>query len=249
MKSIDFQSALISAIVGSVITLFLAYVSGSSFSALPFPMIALLCGFVIMGIVEGILSKGVTILEPAIGAVLVGLVLFLVLPMMNVRGFESMNSAVLVIALVNGVILSALGGWVGEKLQGTLDDDIPDEHPIDWGWVLCGAALGTTITMLISSSLVVVLGYHLLNHFLSFFGGLFAAGFIIGLRSPGLAIKEAGVAGFLAVVLNVDIISVALGILPIETILAGIVLGVICTLVGSFVGEKVQEARATRVNT
>jgi hypothetical protein len=243
VKYIDFQGALISASVGSVITLFLAYISASSFSALPFPMIAMLTGFVITGIVEGILSKGVTILEPAIGAVLVGLVLFIVVPFMNVPGFHDLNSAVLVIALLNGVILSALGGWVGEKLQGTLDDDIPDESPIDWGWVLCGAALGATITMLISSSLVV--GNHVHNHAFAFFSGLFIAGFIIGLRSLGLVIKEAGVAGFIAAVLNIDIVSIAFGMLNIETILSGIVLGIFCTLLGSWVGEKVQEARSS----
>lgn len=207
-------------------------------------MIAMLSGFVVTGIVEGILSKGVTILEPAIGAVLVGLVLFIVVPFMNVPGFHDLNSAVLVIALLNGVILSALGGWVGEKLQGTLDDDIPDESPIDWGWVLCGAALGATITMLISSSLVVVVGNHIHNHAFAFFSGLFIAGFIIGLRSPGLVIKEAGVAGFIAAVLNLDIVSIAFGMLSIEIILSGIVLGIFCTLLGSWVGEKVQDARA-----
>jgi hypothetical protein len=239
MKYIDLQSAFISAFVGSVITLFLAYISGSSFSALPFPIIAILSGFVVTGIVEGILSKGVTILEPAIGAVLVGIVLFIVLPMMNIRGFRDLDSAVLVVMLINGVILSALGGWVGEKLQGTLDDD----SPIDWSWVMCGSALATTITMLCASSLVVVLGYHLTNHFLAFFLGLFIAGFIIGYRSPGVAVKEAGVAGFLAVVLNIDIVCVALGMLDITIILSGLVLGILMTLLGGWVGEKVQEAR------
>ena len=45
--------------------------------------------------------------------------------------------------------------------------------------------------MLCASSLVVVLGYHLTNHFLAFFLGLFIAGLIIGYRSPGIAVKEA----------------------------------------------------------
>ena len=206
-------------------------------------MIAILSGFVVTGIVEGLLSKGVTILEPAIGAVLVSVVLFIVLPMMNVRGFRDLDSAVLVVMLINGIILSALGGWVGEKLQGTLDDDIPDESPIDWGWVLCGAALATTITMLAASSLVVILGYHLTNHFLAFFLGLFIAGLIIGIRSPGVAIKEAGVAGFIAVVLNIDIVSIALGMLDITIVLSGIVLGMLTTFVGGWVGEKIQESR------
>jgi hypothetical protein len=248
MKYIDFYSALISAFVGSVITLFLAYVSASSFSALPFPVIAMLSGFVITGIVEGILSKGVTILEPAIGAVLVGIVLFIVLPMMNVAGFRDLNSAVLIVVVMNGVILSALGGWVGEKLQGTLDNDFPSESPIDWGWVLCGSALGTTITMLFASSLVVVLGYHLTNHVIAFFGGLFIAGFIIGLRSPGVAVNEAGVAGFVAVVVNIDIICVALGMLDVWMILGGVVLGILFTLFGGWVGEKLQNVRAARAS-
>jgi hypothetical protein len=243
MKYLDWQSAFISAFVGSVITLFLAYISASSFSALPFPLIAVLSGFVVTGIVEGILSKGVTILEPAIGAVLVGVVLFIVLPQMHLRGFQDLDSAVLIVVLINGVVLSALGGWVGEKLQGTLDDDIPEESSIDWGWVLCGAALGTTITMLFASSLVVILGYHLSNHFLAFFFGLFIAGLIIGLRSPGIAVKEAGVAGFLAVVLNIDIVCVALGMLDIMTILGGLFLGMIVSLAGGWAGEKIQEAR------
>ncbi|TAE23023.1 MAG: hypothetical protein EAZ92_15055 [Candidatus Kapaibacterium sp.] len=243
MKSIDFQSALISAFVGSVITLFLAYISASSFSALPFPIIAMLCGYVITGIVEGILSKGVTILEPAIGAVLVGIVLFIVVPLMSVPGFHDLDTIVLSVVLMNGVLLSALGGWVGEKLQGTLDDDIPDESPLDWSWVLCGAVLGTTITMLLSSSLVVILGYHLLNHALVFVFGLFVAGFVIGVRSPGVAVKESVVAGFLAVVLNVDIFCLSLGMLPLGGVVGGIVIGITATFAGSWVGEKVQEQR------
>ncbi len=243
MKSLDFQSALISAVVGSVITLFLAYVSASSFSALPFPIIAILCGYVITGIVEGILSKGVTILEPAIGAMLVGVVLFVIVPLMNAPGFRNLDSTVLSVVLMNGVLLSALGGWVGEKLQGTLDDDIPDESPLDWSWVLCGAVLGTTITMLLSSSLVVILGYHLVSHALAFVFGLFVAGFVIGIRSSGVAVKEAVVAGFLAVVLNVDIFCLSLGMLPLEGVVGGIIAGVAATFGGSWVGEKVQEQR------
>jgi hypothetical protein len=246
MKFIDFQSALISAFVGSVITLFLAYVSASSFSALPFPIIAMLTGFVITGIVEGILSKGVTILEPAVGAVLVGIVLFVIVPILPAEGFRDVNSAVLVVVVLNGIILSALGGWVGEKLEGTLDEGFSEESPIDWGWVMCGSALGTTITMLFASSLVTVLGYHLTNHIVAFFGGLFIAGFIIGLRSPGVAIKEAGVAGFIAVVVNVDIICVALGMLDVWMILSGVVLGILFTLLGSWLGERVQEAQEAK---
>jgi hypothetical protein len=246
MKFIDFQSALISAFVGSVITLFLAYVSASSFSALPFPIIAMLTGFVITGIVEGILSKGVTILEPAVGAVLVGIVLFVIVPILPAEGFRDVNSGVLVVVVLNGIILSALGGWVGEKLEGTLDNGFAEESPIDWGWVMCGSALGTTITMLFASSLVTVLGYHLTNHIVAFFGGLFIAGFIIGLRSPGVAIKEAGVAGFIAVVINMDIICVALGMIHVWMILSGVVLGILFTLLGSWVGERVQDAQAAK---
>ncbi|MCS6808805.1 MAG: hypothetical protein RML40_09025 [Bacteroidota bacterium] len=243
VQRIDVQSALISAFVGSVLTLFLAYISGSSFSALPFPIIAILSGFVVTGIVEGLLSRGVTILEPAIGAILVSIVLFIVLPLMNIRGFQDLNYTILTIMLINGIILSALGGWVGEKLQGTLDEDNSDSSPIDWGWVLCGAALATTITMLCASSLVVILGYHLSNHFIAFFLGLFVAGLIIGLRSPGIAITEAGMAGFIAVVINIDIVSLVLGMLDVVTVVGGIVLGILTTFFGGWVGETLQASR------
>jgi hypothetical protein len=88
------------------------------------------------------------------------------------------------------------------------------------------------------------LGYHLQYHFIAFFGGLFIAGLIIGLRSPGVAVKESGAAGFFAVVLNMDIVCVALGVLDFHIIFFGIILGILFTLFGGWVGEKMQTAQA-----
>lgn len=242
MQDFSFKSMLISSVVGSLITLLMAYASGSSFAALPFPIMAVLAGFLITGILEGLISRAVNIFEPAMSAVIVSVVLYFALPALQLKGLQEMTTTHLVVILMNGIVLSALGGWAGEKLHGTIAYGIREE-PVEWGWALCGIILGVTVTMFTSSTLVIILGFKLMEHFIAYLIGLFLAGFIIGYRSRGIIFEEAGIAGFTTVVINVDIVCVALGMLDLSIILSGLAVGIIATYFGGWLGERVHSSR------
>ncbi|MCU0427913.1 MAG: hypothetical protein MUF71_20060 [Candidatus Kapabacteria bacterium] len=243
MQDFSIKSVAISSVAGSLITLLMAYASGSSFAALPFPIMAVLAGFLITGILEGLVSKDVNLLEPTISAVVVSVVLYFALPAMQLRGFYDMTTTLLLVMLMNGIVLAALGGWAGEKLHGTIQYGV-NEEPVEWGWALCGIILGVTATMFTTSTLVIFLGFKLMEHFIAYVIGLFLAGFIIGLRSRGIIFEEAGIAGFTTVVINVDIVCIALGMLELPVIAGGLVIGIIATYLGGWIGERVHSSRS-----
>jgi hypothetical protein len=243
MQDFSFKSVAISSVAGSLITLLMAYASGSSFAALPFPVMAILAGFLITGILEGLISRDVNLLEPTVSAIVVSIALYFVLPMLNLKGFHDLTSTTLFVILLNGVLLSALGGWAGEKLHGTIEYGVHEE-PVEWGWALCGTILGVTATMFTSSTLVIFIGFMLMEHFVAYIIGLFLAGFIVGLRSRGIIFEEAGIAGFATVVINIDIVYLSLGALELPIILGGIAIGIVFTYIGGFIGEKVHSAQA-----
>lgn len=243
MQDFSIKSVLTSSVAGSLITLLMAYASGSSFAALPFPIMAILAGFLITGILEGLISRDVNLLEPTISAVVVSVVLYFALPALQLKGLLDMTPTLLVVILMNGIVLSALGGWAGEKLHGTIAYGVREE-PVEWGWALCGIILGVTATMFTSSTLVIVLGFKLMEHFAAYLIGLFLAGFIIGLRSRGVIFEEAGIAGFTTVVINVDIVCIALGMLDLPIIAGGLAVGIIATYFGGWMGERVHSSRA-----
>ena len=82
MQDFSLKSVAISSVAGSLITVLMAYASGTSFAALPFPIMAVLAGFLITGILEGLVSKDVNLLEPTISAFVVSIVLYFALPAM-----------------------------------------------------------------------------------------------------------------------------------------------------------------------
>ncbi len=237
------KSIAISSIAGSLLTLLMAYASGSSFAALPFPIMAVLAGFLITGILEGLVSRDVNLLEPTISAIVVSVVLYFALPALQLRGFQDMTTTLLVVILMNGIVLAALGAWAGEKLHGTIEYGVREE-PVEWGWALCGIILGVTATMFTSSTLVIFLGFKLMEHFVAYLIGLALTGFIIGLRSRGIIFEEAGIAGFTTVVINVDIVCIALGMLELPIILSGLAIGIVTTYLGGWIGERVHSSRS-----
>lgn len=246
-RSLQWGSVVISALIGIVLVLGLSYISGSKFATPPFPIMAILSGFIVTGIIAGIISKEKTILEPGIAAIIVSIVTAFVLPGFQLKGLVDMQSASLLLVLANGVLMTFMGAWAGEYIQG--EEDVKAEtSSIEWGWIICGGIIGVGVSMLLASSVVVLLGggFNLSYHLVAFIVGLLCTGTLVGWRSPGVTIREAALAGFLTVIIDLDAIMLTLGLENEELsmlLMYGAAIGIVVALVGGFIGEKIQSKK------
>ncbi|MBS1536246.1 MAG: hypothetical protein JST20_00695 [Bacteroidetes bacterium] len=243
-RSLQLGSVGISALIGTVLVLGLSYISGSKFATPPFPIMAILSGFIVTGIVAGIISKEKTILEPGIAAIIVSIISAFVLPSFQLKGLMDMNQSSFWLVLANGVIITFMGAWAGEYIQGE-EDTKAETSSIEWGWIICGGIIGVAVSMLLASSVVVLLGggFLLSYHLVAFIVGLFCTGMLVGWRSPGITIREAALAGFLTVIIDLDAIMLTLGLEndQLQSLLMfGAAIGVVVALIGGFIGEKIQ---------
>ena len=238
--SLDIKSVLGSLVIGLVAVFGLGWISGSAFVALPFPVLSVLSGYILTGMAAGLLSKGETIAEPGISSVLVSIALYFILPGLHLQGFADLTPELMLTMGMNGVLLSFAGAWAGEKFQGTQEGEASEEQVMEWGWVLAGTILGIMVTILMSTLFIVVFGLKTDPQFIGFVIGLLSTGFIIGFRSPGITIKEAALAGFFALVIDLDVLTIALVPPSFDGIMISLVLGTVLAMVGAWIGEKVQ---------
>ncbi len=243
-RTMQYGSLAISVLIGTALVLGLATISGKSFGAPPFPIMAILSGFIVTGIIAGIVSKEKTILEPGIAAIIVSIITAFVLPTLQLKGLVDMQPASLMLVLANGVIMTFMGAWAGEYIQGE-EDTKADTTSIEWGWIICGGIIGVAVSMLLASSVVVLIGggFKLSYHIVAFIIGLFCTGILVGWRSPGVTIREAALAGFLTVIIDLDAIMLTLGLENDELnslLMYGAAIGIVVTLIGGFIGEKIQ---------
>ncbi|MEW6061700.1 MAG: hypothetical protein AB1600_07130, partial [Bacteroidota bacterium] len=148
---------------------------------------------------------------------------------------------------VIGLILGLVGGWVGEQIQVTPEEAAKElaEHQkgkIQWGWVLAGTVIAFTF-----NAFFVVGGFALLKFsvggiLLALGASFLMAGLLVGYFSPGTTIKEAALAGGLSVVLNA-VFLYSFSLLQAEEymyVVEGLVGGFVLSLVGGWLGEKLQ---------
>ena len=237
--SLDLKSVAGSLVIGLIAVFGLGWVSGSTFAALPFPVLSLLSGFILSGMVAGLLSKDETIAEPVISSVIVSLALYYFLPGLNLQGFADIHPEHILLIGLNGIMLSFAGAWAGEMLQGTMESASEVKH-LEWGWVLAGTILGVMVSILVSTLLIIFLGFVFTPLMIAFVIGLFITGFLIGYRSAGVTIMEAALAGLFTLVINVDILTLALVPPGFDEIMIALILGGVLSMIGAWIGEKVQ---------
>ena len=243
-QSMHYGSLVISVLIGTALVIGLTTISGNAFGASPFPIMAMLSGFLATGILAGIISKDNTILEPGIAAIVVSIIAAIALPNLHLKGLADLQPASFWLVLANGVIMTFIGAWAGEQIQGDHSEKA-DTTTIEWGWIIGGAVVGVTLSMLLASSVVVLMGggFKLTYHLVAFVVGLLFVGFLVGWRSPGITIREAAFAGFLTVIIDLDAIMLTLGLENEELtglLMYGAVIGIIVSLIGGFIGEKIQ---------
>lgn len=251
---------------------------GQALQAAAIPLLGLVAGFLLTGIGYGYLSTGETVLEPALAAALVSIPAYFILRALRFEAFAPLVEAgaftyALVLTFLNGLVLTFLGAWVGELLQGTYTGSGESSKrgakggsALAWRWIGAGTVLGLAVSLCLANLTVWLFGAvgppigalelqagEPLNvgtmlvgaMLLVVFLGLGATGYVCAFCSPGETRHAAAIAGVITAVLLIDALAFALGGRPLVSyVRIGQVL--VVGLVGTFVGGALGERAQAR---
>jgi hypothetical protein len=240
------KALLVSILVGTIVVLLFSWASGSQFDTSLFPVLAMLSGFIITGFIIGIITKGITIIEPGLGSIIVASITYFVLPSLQIEGFKEISQDTdWIIILMNGVVLTFIGAWLGEMFQhGDLVKDDSKSLSFNWSWVFAGTVFGVSVSIIIAIIIDFIFGHNPFYFMIPFFVNLFFTGIMVGLKSPGVTIKEAGLSGFLTITILISIVRLTLVTeIEFEYIILGLILGYVVAMLGGFAGEKIQSRK------
>lgn len=251
-KGMEWKWIFFGVVIGTLLCIILHQMIAQTFHIPLIPTFMSLLGFVVMGIIIGYKSEGYTLKEPALG----GIVTIFLVGLGLSYGFNYDFTLIeKILAPIVGLILGLVGGWVGEQIQVTPEEAAKEleEEKIgvtQWGWVIAG-----TVVAFILSAFFVIGGFALLKFgelgiLLALGTSFLIAGLIVGYFSPGVTIKEAAYAGALSVVLNAGFL-LSFGLLllnELSYVAVGLVGGFILSLVGGWLGEKMQALFTVKPN-
>jgi hypothetical protein len=199
--SLQWKWVLIGTIIGVIFATFLFYIMSETFDTYYVPAFISLLSFVLMGILIGFHSPGYTIREPALGGLF-----SMIITMVIVRFFFDYNPPIgqTFSAPVLGFVLALVGGWVGEQLQGSKERIGSGAKIVglEWAWIITGTVIGFILNNISVFILVALLAMDITGVLIAICFGFVITGIIVGYKSPGVTIKEAGLAGLLGVILN-----------------------------------------------
>lgn len=242
---------------GVVFVVVFTWMTGNAFGAPTFPLLAMISGFILAGVTYGALSEGETVMEPALAAVLVAVAAYFIIASLGLRAFDPLVNDgaftyTMVVAFLNGLVLTFGGAWAGEMLQRTYVDDEPPA--LSWGWIMTGTILGFAVSLFLVTLVIWLFGlfgnpaaaidapYAWVMLFVVFLG-LQATGYVCAFRSPGDTSYESAIAGLITLILLIDVFVVALGgaeILSYGRMVLVLVIGLVASLVGGYIGERKQ---------
>jgi hypothetical protein len=241
---IHWKWVIISVIAGIIIVGVSYFVVAPKFQSGEIQALVMLVGFIVTGAIIGYFSPGVTVNESSLGGALVMLIMLWTIYFTRpaVQHFSVIMNLLL---LILGVGFSWVGGWAGEKLQG--DAESAGEANVKkflWKWVLVGVIIGFALNVMFVFILArIFLKYFYVVVFIGFIVSFAITGFIVGLKSPGVTLKEAGVAGLLAVIVDWLFLKFVVALpVPIRFILGALVMGFFISILGAWLGEKYQES-------
>ena len=225
-----------SIVVGTMLVSVIVPLTATLFSGPFIPTLIGSIGFVVTGIIIGYFSPGITIKEPAIaGAILVVIALLVLYVGFNfaLTWFESLS------AIGFGYLLSLLGAWIGEALQG---HGATRTYGLQWKWIAVGVAVGFVLNNFFVFLVAPLFNINLMAVIVSFLVSFVITGFVVGYKSPGVTIKEASIAGLLTVVLDWLIVEVGFDLaVPVTYLFITLIAGYLLTMIGAWLGEKLQE--------
>ncbi len=242
-SGLQWKWVIVGVVVGLAIVGVSYFVVAPTFHSAPIQVLVMLSGFIIMGAIVGYFSPGVTLKEPTIAS---GLVLVIMLGLLLIMGDDLVQGMQRnVMGLLLGIGMSWMGAWVGEKLQGSEGHEEYETKrmftDIVWKWMFVAVVLGFALNVLLVFVLAPIFKIRLDVAFAAFVASFVITGFVVGLKSPGVTLKEPALAGFLAVIL--DWLFLEYGIeLHVEGgyLAFGLILGFFLTLFGAWLGERYQ---------
>ena len=202
--------------------------------------LVMLVGYAVTGVIVGYFSPGVTIKEATIAGFLVLIIMVGLLYATKAEFVE--NQSINLLLLMLGVAISWVGGWVGEKLQGSMGDSA---HAVgfQWKWVITGVVLGFALNVLFVFLVAPAFRIDLNVILAAFIVSFVTTGFIVGYKSPGVTLKEPAVAGLFAVAVDWGFLEFGIKLpIPSKYLVAGLAIGFLFSLFGAWLGEKYQEA-------
>jgi hypothetical protein len=211
---------------------------------IPRPDVAILVGaltFLLTGVFLGFKSPGTTILEGLIAggilALLTGAILMIPLGM-------SIPLPMLVFGVIAAPMLTMAGAWVGEMLEGTVDES-RETSGIQWGWIGVGILLGFMLSNYSVFLTRAIFGFEAPGIALCYASSFVVAGVFVGFFSPGVTILEPALAGTGVVLLEAISLQFLMGVpFPPLAVLIGLVLAAMLAMVGGAIGEWIQDRRA-----
>lgn len=210
----------------------------STFHSMAIQVLVTTAGFVLIGAIVGYFSPGVTIRE----AMIAGLITMLVMGgiMIAIDAEIGHDKSMMGLLLIFSCVFSLVGGWIGEKLQGTLEEN---ESPsaFQYKWVIVGTVLGFVLNVIFVFVLPKLynLNLQIMSYVFAFSFAL--TGFVVGFKSPGVTIKEPAVAGGIAIVIEYLFIQYLLGLeVSMTILLIGLAEGFLLTFFGAWLGERYQ---------
>ncbi|MBM2815772.1 MAG: hypothetical protein HW421_2534 [Ignavibacteria bacterium] len=243
-KTFSIKTLFISIITGIILVVLFSWAAGTRFDTALYPVLALLTGFIVSGFMVGYISKGVTVIEPGLGAIIVACVSFFIIDAMGIKGFAAITQdSDWFIIMMNGVILTFVGAWLGEKFQ---DDRTQGDikQVLDLSWIMAGTLFAVVLSIIIGIVVNFIFGNEPLYFIIPFFVALYFSGLLSGMKSAGVTTKEAGIAGFLTITIIFTIVRVTLvSEIEIEYIIGGLVLGYVTSLIGGWSGERIQRKK------
>ncbi|PSQ65162.1 MAG: hypothetical protein BRD25_02815 [Bacteroidetes bacterium QH_1_61_8] len=253
----DPKAIIGSFLIGVIFVVLSTSMTANLLGASVFPLLAMTSGFILAGISYGYLSDGETVMEPALAAILVAVVSYFIIDAFSFDAFSGLRNDgsftyLMVVAYMNGLILTFAGAWAGEKLERTYEGS--GRPAMEWGWIVAGVILGFAVSLFLANLVISLFGvisgqYAALESSNAWvmlfvvFLGLQATGYVCAFRSPGDTSYEAAVAGLITLILLIDVFVFTLGgesILSYLRMFLVIFVGLLASLVGGYVGERMQ---------
>ena len=217
---------ILSVLAGLIIVGASYFIVAPTFHSGEVQVLIMIGGCIVTGAVIGYFSPGITINEASIGGAFVMIIMFILRLITNAEIHFSTSLSILLLIL--GVGFSWLGGWAGEKLQG--DDSSADEKHTKkflWKWVIVGAIVFPPHSYKLSTA--------------GFIVSFVVMGFVVGLKSPGVTLREPAVAGIFAVILDWIFLRFIIAYrVPGKFIVLGLIMGFLVSFLGAWLGEKYQ---------
>ncbi len=202
----------------------------------PRPDVAILVGaltFALMGVLVAFKSPGATVREAALSGIVLALLTFV-----GIRFIEDVSVAPALSAMgfAAAILLSAVGGWAGEVLQGTYRST--STEGLQWAWIAVGTVLGVMLSVYAVFVPAGLWGFGGLGILACFSASFLVTAFFVGFFSPGITILEPALAAVLTIVIDGGLAALGFSApFPLPVIVLGMLWVFLVALAGGYFGE------------